>query len=156
MTSVTSTTDPVRAVIELLETYDAPGDWVNFGEVPIIERLEDTTQQEKRARKHPALYVFSPADAAIEQFESENDRFEVDEFVRVECWVWNDSDGAGNLAGDVFDHLAAYANDRRQRTNWVSVIPLSVSDNTAQKDPSPRGGHVQVFVQFRLKRLTAY
>lgn len=149
--SVTSATDPVKTVIDLLDNA-AAGDWDQGGSVPDrIERAEASEPSEKlrdSRRTDNSLYVFSPADNDITKFDAGGNQ-DITEVVQVDVFC-QDASTANNYASDVIDILNDYTNDNNDQTKWTDIWPESVDDQTSQSFiPS---SFAVISVQIRLRR----
>jgi len=130
--SVTSATDPVATVVDLLDNA-AAGDWTN-SEVPDrIQRKEDSEPNERQKDtrlSQVSLYVWSPVEADLQKWSAEGET-DQQETVRVDVMTNNATD-SNAYAGDVVDILRSYTNDNKSQTEWVDIWPDGIDDSTSQ------------------------
>lgn len=130
--SVTSATDPVTAVIDILD--NEAGNWTNaYGNPDRIERSENSDPGEKQRDARltdVSLYVHSPAEGTREKFSADDDAVQT-EVVLVECYT-NDDGKSNDYISDVVSFTAQYATDNSDQTSWVTIWPESDNDQTAQ------------------------
>lgn len=150
--SVTSETDPVAAVIDLLEAA-AAGDWPSSTPPDRIERGETSEPSEKlrdSRRSHVSMYVYSPVDGDLAKYDPAGDRVDQTEVVQVNVYT-ADAATANSYVSAAQSILAAYATDNAQQTEWVDVWPSSVTDNSVQAFQLA-GGFAVVSLRVRLRR----
>jgi hypothetical protein len=122
--SVTSTaTDSVQAVVDLLTGYTG---WSLTA--PEVYKLQELSQQQRENNPDPAIYVWSPVDASLDQFDAEYSN--IDETRTVECQIWTlDGGNAETYHQETIDFLAEYANDNYTNTEFHHVRPTSATDS---------------------------
>ena len=149
--SVTSATDPVQAIVDVLDAAGV-GDWANGGAEPDrLERTESSEPSDKTRNSRlgdVSLYVFSPADGDLQKFSADDDALQT-EVVQVDVYT-DDADVTNNFASDVISIVADYATDNAQETAWVDIWPTTPTDNTGQA--FYYGGFAIISVQIRLRR----
>lgn len=130
--SVTSATDPVATIIDLLDNA-ADSDWTSSSPPDRIERKENSEPSERLRNSRLAdvsLYVWSSATGEFVKWSAEGDTDQT-EVVRVEI-LTNDDTTTNDYAGDVIDILRTYVNDNEDQTGWVDIWPDSIDDSTSQ------------------------
>jgi len=128
MSVSTTSSDPVETVLNLLTGYSG---WSNA--TPGVEFQHESSQQTKQNRPDPYIYVWSPVDADLQQFDGEHSA--ISEFETVEASVWVLS-GTGNAQfrvaqdyqDEMVDFLQQYAGDNEENTTFHQVRPTSKSD----------------------------
>jgi len=149
--SVTSSKDPVKTIIDLLDNA-AAADWDQGGSVPDrIDRSEAHEPSEKLRDSRLndiSLYIFSPADADRRRFSAAGDA-EYTEIVQVDIFAQGSST-ANHYAADVIDILDDYTIDNGDQTAWVDIWPESVDDQTAHGFMAT--SFTPIAVQVRLRR----
>lgn len=149
--SVTSSTDPVQAIVDILQNASA-SDWASGGSTPDrIERTESSepsTKQRSQRRSDVSLYVFSPAEGDLSKFSADDDGIQT-ETAQVDVYT-DDSDTTNNYASDVISITADYATDNEQQTAWTDIWPTTPVDTTGQA--FYYGGFAIISVQIRLRR----
>lgn len=169
MTSITSSTDPVKTVIDLLENT-TNSDWVNVAAVvddnvdekpEVIERMNDRPMSKKTNVMVPALYVYSPEDAQVETFgavtsstaDNPNAEYIQREVVAVDIWVPASQEAVLDAyASDVTSIMDDYRLDEEQNTVWWSIRWRSIADNSAQTNAA-QAAHVRTLVTIDLERI---
>jgi len=125
--SVSSTsTDAVQVVVDILDGYTG---WTLSA--PEVYEWAEVSQQEREHNPDPALYVWAPADATLDQFGAEYNH--IDETRIVEVQVWDlDRDDVETYHQDVIDFFATYANDNEQNTPFHHIRPTSATDSRSE------------------------
>ena len=148
--SVTSATDPVEAVIDLLNNA-AAGEWPSSTVPDRIERMEDSTPSERlrdTRLNDVSLYVHSPDNAQLLKYDPAGDNVDQTETVQVMCFTEDDST-ANNYVASAQTILAGYATDNQQQTAWVDIWPESVADSTAEAFGTNNFSVIALFVSLR-------
>lgn len=147
--SVTSATDPVATVIDLLDNES--GNWTHAaGDPDRIERSEVSEPSEKHRNSRledVSLYVFSHDVGDLRKFDAAGSIHQT-EVCQVDIYT-NDADKTNAYQSDVVQFLQAYANDNQSKTSWVDIWPTTPIDNTAQA--FYREGFAIISVQCRLQ-----
>lgn len=146
--SVTSATDPVDTVIDLLKNESASG-WTNS--IPDrIERAEISEPQEKLRGSRidqVSLYVWSPIEGELDKWSAEGGTDQT-ETVRVDIMT-QDATTSNTYATDVVDILKQYVNDNNSQTEWVDIWPDQIDDQTIENYQTLSVAPVSVFVTLR-------
>jgi hypothetical protein len=152
--SVSTTTDPVKTVIDVLNDGTA-SEWTNgYGTPDFIERLEATQFSTKTNRgASPAIYVWSPADGTFEQMGAGYDAYLEDEIVQCDVWDYDSASRTATIANDVRDIVFDFATDNKQTTKWAEIAPTAESDLRAENTVRTGEHYVsQVTVQLHAYR----
>lgn len=132
--SVTSSTDPVETVKDVLDAM-AAGDWSNLGSTPNRIQFEWESEPSEKLRNarlsDVSVYVGSPAPGTIEQFSAGVESYEETQIVAATVWSGTKADTT-NAAADIRDHFAAnYWPDNSQKSNWREIAPTEEDDQRA-------------------------
>jgi len=149
--SVTSASDPVKTIIDLLDNT-AAGDWDQGGSTPDrIERSEvsDPSEKMRDARlTEVSLYVFSPVESDLRKFDAEGN---IDQTERVQVDIFAEpASTTNNYASDVVDIINDYTNDNSSKTVWTDIWPENVDDQSAHGFQTM--SFTPISVQIRLRR----
>lgn len=155
--SISTSNDPVQAVLDILNN-SVGADWGNTGAKPsIIERQEESDQQYKSNNTADAIYVYPASDRSFTQQGFDWDAY-VD-FQRISCDIWtvgNASterwDRAEDLAIDTREILLEYVNDNQSQTVFGRFQPVSETDLRLETNPNA-GDHARKVVDFRVQVL---
>jgi hypothetical protein len=116
-------TDAVQTIADLL---DASTQWSLPD--PEVYLLQEISQQQRENNPNPAIYVWSPVDGSLDQFDAEYSH--IDETRTVECQIWNlDGIEAETYHQEVIDLLSQYANDNYRNTEFHHIRPTSATDS---------------------------
>lgn len=129
--SVTSSTDPVKTIIDLLDNASA-SDWTN-ATPDHIERWEETMFNIKTNRNGTGLYLWQATDGDKEQMGANYDHYREDEIVQIDIWDRASSTAAYEYLEDVETILFGYATDNYNSTEWGEIAPIGETDSRAQK-----------------------
>lgn len=139
--SVTSSTDPIQTVVDILDATDA-GDWPNAGSKPTyIERVEESPRNTKENRTSAdAVYVWMPTEGSQDQFSAGVESYLDAAVVQVDAWsASSNSDPAGQahaLVEDVRSYFASnYWTDTAGKSNWHRIEPQASGNTTAHMNP---------------------
>ena len=115
--------DPVQTVADILDGYTG---WSLTA--PEVYKLQELSQQQRENNPDPAIYVWSPVDGSLDQFDAEYSN--IDETRTVECQVWTlDGTNAETYHQEIINLLATFANDNYDRTNFHHIRPTSATDS---------------------------
>lgn len=132
MSATTTDTDPVDAIVDLLD--GAPSATWDTAD-PTVLRWHDRTESERGPGQGqaPHLYAYQPAGGPIERFSADGALlWEPD--APVEVWVYSlDESDTKTLAQNVIDFLDDYLDDQEANTPFVDIQPTSVEDFREQK-----------------------
>jgi hypothetical protein len=149
--SITSETDPVEAVVDLLQDADAT-EWT--GTTPTVKRYWDDAQSERGpgADQPPIIYVWSPVEGNTEALSGfAYDRLDEQPTVELQVWSLDDVE-AEATAQDAVGYLADFGNDNEASSPFHRVRPTTVNDFRAQK-PARTTKHYIFTVTIELRRL---
>lgn len=149
--SITANTDPVEAVVDVLQAAD-PADWTNT--TPTVKRYRDDSQSERGpgADQPPIIYVWSPIEGSTEALSGfDYDRLDDQPTVELQAWSLDDVE-AETTAQDAVVYLAGFGNDNEDDTVFHRVRPTTVNDFRAQT-PARKTGHYVFTVTVELRRL---
>lgn len=122
--SVTSNSDDaVQTIVDLLDGYTG---WTLSS--PEVYKHQEVAQQEKENNPDPAMYVWSPVDASLEQFSGDNDTLNENRTVEVQIWTL-DSDDSETYHQETIDFLNQYADDNYSNIEFHFVQPESATDS---------------------------
>jgi len=127
MSVSSSATDPVQTVIELLDGYTG---WSL--DSPEVYNQNEISQQERTSNPDPAIYVWSPVDASIEQFSADNDSLLETRTIEASVWTLDNSD-TFTYHREAVDFLQEYADDNYATVNFHHIQPNSVTDSRSEK-----------------------
>lgn len=130
--SVTSDTDPVDAVVDILNNA-AVGEWTNT--TPEIYRYSETTTKGRENEANDALYVLSLGGTSLTRYGVDpgtQDQQNEDGQVQVLC-ASLDNQNAQDLSRDVTGILRGYMSDNYTQTNMHYLEPTDIVDSRAQK-----------------------
>lgn len=146
MSVSTSSRDPVQAVVDILDGYTT---WTNTA--PAVFRQQDVSQKARENRSDPTIYVWSPVDGTLDQFDAEYSTY--DETQVVECSIWvldtageDSSTEVLQYRDDTIDILGDYANDNGQNIAFHHIRPTSTTDSR-QEHITRRTDHLIMSVQ---------
>ena len=127
--SVTSDSDPVDAIVEILEATDT-GEWTNSK--PEIHRHDEVTSKERENKQDDAVYVRSLATMELDRFSADN--AEQTEDGQVQVLVYTLAANRSNQhARDIVEILQSLMKDNYTQTGFLSVEPTGLADNRAAK-----------------------
>lgn len=150
MSVSTTETDPIEAVIDILQGIDSSR-WRNAD--PTVQRHNKVPQSQKGPGNDqaPELYVWQPTDAEITQFGSKWN--ETDEQFTVEIRVWSLSNSeTWQYMEDIRTIFDSYANDNERRTQFHRLRPTLMNDIREQNPPRKTSYYVGS-VEIDLRRL---
>lgn len=143
--SVSTSTDPVEAIIDIL-TGTAAAEWTTAGAKPVhIERQEASSQNVKGNRSDDALYVHRSADTSMTPLGAEVARVDESSLVNVDVWTLESSAQAEAIGDDVKRILFQYANDNHAATRFGRIRPETVSDVRSETIPTQADHYREIF-----------
>lgn len=152
--SLATETDAREAIRLILDDNSTNADYSNAGSKPgTIEVVEASPRREKKTIRADALYIWKPADTAIERFGAGASQRRERPVVQVEAFASSASQ-AHALREDIISITGAYANDSQASTAFVDVFPISETDARHEAATWAGENYVEV-VQVRLRRLDA-
>ena len=127
--SITSASDPVDAIVEILKaTYTA--EWTNSK--PEIHRHDEVASKQRENKQDDAVYVRSLATMELDRFSADN--AEQTEGGQVQVLVYTLAANRSNQhARDIVGFLQSLMNDNYTQTGFLSVEPTGLADNRAAK-----------------------
>lgn len=151
--SVTSASQPVQVIIDLLQNADT-GEWTPTQD-PVVKNYWDDTQSERGPGdgQPPILYVWSPTGSTLERFSVDGDDFERNDTVEVQAWSLVESETVG-LQEDVIDILSQYLDDNETETPYTDVAPVGAEDFREQT-PARSTSHYIMSVEVETTDLEA-
>lgn len=134
--AVSSSPDPVQATVDVLQDASQFGAWTLTE--PIVEKQHQTTQKTKQNRTETAIYVWSPVDSDLQQFDGEHSAIDSNETVEVAVWHLAQADGSGHTdckvyQEDLINYLQGYANDNETNTEFHQVRPTGSNDSRHER-----------------------
>lgn len=130
MSATSTSTDPVQTIVDLLDGTAEPN-WPGGTKPTYIERRWDSSRNEKRRRKDPAAYAFSPDIGTQRQYGPDADTKIRTEVIDVNVWA-RDHAVADTVASDVITILEDYWNDGQASTAWNRIRPQSADDQRGE------------------------
>lgn len=125
MSASSSSAFAVEAIEDLLEGEPASS-WTNT--TPTIEKVWETTQQERENVNSPHLFIWSPLDSSFTRFSSDGSHLEQTD--TVEVWIITlDPTETARYGEDVIDILSSYMGDNESSTGFIDIQPVSAADN---------------------------
>jgi hypothetical protein len=146
--SVTSDTDPVNAIVDILNAEDTDN-W-SIRKPPVIEALEESTPKGRENEDNDAIYVRGPG-LDIERHSAEGDLFREDGNVDILIYSL-DKNRRTTLKRDVIGFIKAYANDNFTQTAHHNIEPVGTTDNRQAKI-TRQTDHFVSLVEVSLERL---
>lgn len=164
MAVITTSADAVQTVIDILDAYDGgygsagygtsayASSWPSGTKPDPIEYRWDSSRNEKRKRKTPAAYVYSPDIGTQEQFGRDADVKVQTEIVDIDVWA-RDAATANTIASDAVSILEDFWNDSKAYTQWNRIRPQSTNDRRGEESPETIMGrrHNQYIVSPRVE-----
>ena len=127
--SVTSSTNPVDAIIDILED-SATTEWTN--DKPDIYRSDEISPKARENTNTDTIYVRNSGSVDLERFSA--DPLEQTEDGSVECLIYSfDESRSRQAARDVVGIFQDLMNDNYSKTDFHNIEPTSVTDNRAAK-----------------------
>jgi hypothetical protein len=127
--SVTSASDPVDAIVDILNATDT-AKWTNTK--PEIYRHDEVASKERENKQDDAVYVRSLATMELDRFSADN--AEQTEDGNIQVLVYSlDEDRSNQHARDIVEVLQSLMNDNYEQTGFLSVEPTGLADNRAAK-----------------------
>jgi len=125
--SITTATQPVQAIIDLLENADST-EWTPTQD-PVVKNYWNDSQSERGPGdgQPPILYVWSPTGSTLDRFSVDGDDFQRNDTVEVQAWSLVESETVG-LQEDVIDILSQYLDDNETDTPYTDVAPVNAED----------------------------
>jgi len=125
--SITTATQPVQAIIDLLENADST-EWTPTQD-PVVKNYWNDSQSERGPGdgQPPILYVWSPTGPTLDRFSVDGDDFQRNDTVEVQAWSLVESETVG-LQEDVIDILSQYLDDNETDTPYTDVAPVGAED----------------------------
>lgn len=149
--SVTDATDPVQAILDLLDATD-DADYTNAGTKPtrIIDSGAYSPSEKNAYEAGDALYVYQSGTEGITP--AGTDTYTEEYRVSIDLWTLGGRDHARALARDIQLILDGYWDDNTQTTPWVTVRPAMVTDYRHETF-EPFEQHDRLLIEVRLMRL---
>jgi len=128
----TDARDPVAAIVDILTGINnqfwtmAPPDSDN------INPVWETTEKGRQNNPENALYVWSPTDTDIQQFDGEYSQTIQNATVEVQVWTLDEGETERGYR-DVVNILTSYANNNESITNFQYIRPQTMADNRSEK-----------------------
>lgn len=133
--SVTSSTDPVQAVKDILDNMTS-ADWSNLGDTPDRIEFAWTSEPSEKAhrnrRQEAAIYVESPVEGTFSPESTGVDHYTDSQAVLAQVRSGNESKTV-NTAADIKNHfITNYWTDNSQQSNWRIIRPNAENDLRSQ------------------------
>lgn len=141
---MSASSDPVQAAIDILDSSDTV-DWTY--QKPRVRAMWNVTEQNRRNYNNPAVYVWSPVETTIEDFDAERSARITDETVEISIWLPTDSSGRPasriiEYAGDIQELFDPYARDNQENTEFQELNPDSINDLRSESSARKTNHHV--------------
>ena len=127
--SITSASDPVDAIVEILKATDT-AEWTNSK--PEIHRHDEVASKQRENKQDDAVYVRSLATMELDRFSADNAEQTEDGQVQVLVYSY-DANRSNQHARDIVEILQSLMNDNYTQTGFLSVEPTGLADNRAAK-----------------------
>ena len=127
--SITSDSDPVDAIVEILKATDT-AEWTNSK--PEIYRHDKVASKERENKQDDAVYVRSLATMELDRFSADNAEQTEDGQIQVLVYTL-DANRSNQHARDIVEILQNLMNDNYTETGFLSVEPTGLADNRAAK-----------------------
>ena len=130
--SVTSTKDPVQAVVDILDN-EAASAWPSNTAPDRIERAEESDPSQKEGdqrRSQVSLYVQNLADGDLRKQHAAgglDERY----VIEVQVWTGDSADTNAYYRAIIEDIMPAYYTDNNDLTNFYDIAPESSGDARA-------------------------
>ena len=127
--SISDSTNPVDALIEILEATDT-AEWTLSK--PEINRHDEISPKGRENNQDDAVYVRSAAGVSFDRFSADPSDLKQDGSPTVLVYSL-DEDRARTHAGDIVEFLRQLMNDNYAQTAFHNIEPTEVVDNRASK-----------------------
>jgi hypothetical protein len=127
--SITSASDPVDAIVDILNATDT-AEWT-FSK-PEIYRHDEVSSKDRENNQDDAVYVRSLATMELDRFSADNAEQTEDGQVQVLVYSY-DANRSNQHARDIVEFLQSLMNDNYDQTGFLSVEPTGLADNRAAK-----------------------
>lgn len=149
--SVTSETNPILAVIDILDA-SAAADWSNAnGKPERIDRDGEYSMSDKRAYEGDDAVYVGRADGGgvIEPLDATGDKRQ--ETFEITCEAWTLTGDIADINQDLISILSDYWTDNKTTTPFVTVRPFNTRD-LSEQSWGDHGQHDRGLVSGRLMR----
>jgi len=127
--SITSETDPVDALVEILTTRPSG----TFSTLVEIYRLDETTPAGRQNEQTNAIYVLESAGTDLNRFgitPGGQDAQTADG--QVQCYIYSlDETEAKTVAQEAVAYLRGFLSDNYEKSNFLNIEPTNISDRRA-------------------------
>jgi hypothetical protein len=127
--SITSASDPVDAIVDILNATDT-AEWT-FSK-PEIYRHDTVASKARENNQSDAVYIRSLTTTALERFSADNAEQTEDGQIQVLVYTL-DEERSNQHARDIVEIMQDLMNDNYDQTGFLSVEPTGLADNRAAK-----------------------
>lgn len=149
--------DPRETIALILDENADDTDYSNRGSQPgTIDVVESTPFGVKKQDGNDAIYIWQPADLAIEKFGAAGDEKIETVTIQAEAWVPESAgaSGAHDLAEDIQAIVQEYTNDSESTTQWTDIFPSGETDFREENIPE-RADSFIIAVQVDMTRVAS-